>query len=157
MHLHRYEKYWLIFGVGTLVVFLSVIGFTAFAHGHHPPSHMATVDAQNVKGSAPFDEPGLKQIDENTYEATIIAMTFGYEPNKITVPKGSTVRFQVTSQDVVHSFTIPMTNVNMMITPGHINQSEHTFKEAGSYLVLCNEYCGIGHQHMQMEIEVTEE
>ncbi|WP_078382464.1 cytochrome c oxidase subunit II [Sutcliffiella halmapala] len=156
MHLHRYEKYWLIFGVGTLVVFLSVIGFSAFAMGHHPPSHMATVNPENLSESPPFDEPGLKQIDENTYEATIIAMTFGYEPNTITVPAGSTVKFQVTSQDVVHSFTIPTTNVNMMITPGHINQSEYTFDKTGSYLVLCNEYCGIGHQNMQMTIEVIE-
>lgn len=156
MHLHRYEKYWLYFGVGTLIVFLTVIGFSAFSMGHQPPSHSAIVDPSKLAGTPPFDNPGLEQIDENTYMASIIAMTFGYNPSKIEVPVGSTVIFQVTSQDVVHSFTIPKTNVNMMITPGHVNQAEHTFNEPGSYLVLCNEYCGVGHHYMQMTIEVIE-
>ncbi len=156
MHLHRYEKYWLIFGVGTLIIFLSVIGVSAFAMGNHPPSHTETIDPQNVDETPPFDNPGLEQIDEHTYVATIKAMTFGYQPNEIEIPVGSTVIFQVTSQDVVHSFTIPGTNVNMMVTPGHINKAEHTFTEPGSYLVLCNEYCGTGHHYMQMTIEVIE-
>lgn len=156
MHLHRYEKIWLIFGVGTLIVFLTVIGISAFAMGNQPPSHMATVDPQNLNEEPPFDNPGLEQIDENTYLATIVAMTFGYNPHVIEVPVGSTVKFQVTSQDVVHSFTIPGTNVNMMITPGHVNMAEHTFTEPGTYLVLCNEYCGVGHHYMQMTIEVIE-
>jgi cytochrome c oxidase subunit 2 len=156
MHIHRYEKYWLYFGIGSLVFFLTVIGFSAFAMGHQPPSHMGTLDPQKVEQTPPFDQPGVKRIGEETYEATIIAMTFGYSPNKIEVPVGKKIIFQVTSKDVVHSFTVPKTNVNMMITPGHINTAEHTFKDPGKYLVLCNEYCGAAHQHMQMEIEVVE-
>lgn len=156
MHLHRYEKYWLIFGIGTLIVFLTVIGVSAFAMGNQPPSHTETIDPQKVDETPPFDNPGVEQIDEDTYLATVKAMRFGYEPNVIEVPVGATVIFQVTSEDVVHSFTIPNTNVNMMVIPGHINKSEHTFKEPGSYLVLCNEYCGSAHQYMQMTIEVIE-
>lgn len=156
MHLHRYEKIWLYFGVGTLIVFLTVIGVSAFAMGHQPPSHTAVIDPQQIDETPPFNKLGLEKVDENTYVATIKAMTFGYEPSKIEVPVNSTVLFQVTSQDVVHSFTIPQTNINMMVTPGHINQAEHTFKQAGSYLVLCNEYCGTGHHYMQMAIEVIE-
>ncbi|MGO4889648.1 cytochrome c oxidase subunit II [Anaerobacillus sp. MEB173] len=155
MHLHRYEKIWLTFGIGSLFVFLITIGVSAFAYGNQPPSHMAQVDPQNLEAS-PFGEPGLTQIDDNTYKATLVAMAFGYQPNKIEVPVGSKVIFEVTSKDVVHSFTIPHTNVNMMITPGHVNMAEHTFTEPGSYLVLCNEYCGTGHQYMQMTIEVVE-
>ena len=154
MHLHRYEKIWLTFGIGSLIVFLAVLGVSAFAFGQQPPSHMAIVDPQNLE--APFDEPGLRQINDTTYQANIVAMAFGYSPNKIEVPVGSTVLFQVTSKDVVHSFTIPMTNVNFMVTPGHVNMAEHTFTEPGTYLVLCNEYCGTGHHYMQMAIEVTE-
>jgi cytochrome c oxidase subunit 2 len=40
MHIHRYEKYWLYFGKGSLILFLSIIGFSAFTMGHHPPSNM---------------------------------------------------------------------------------------------------------------------
>ncbi|UTR13399.1 cytochrome c oxidase subunit II [Salipaludibacillus sp. LMS25] len=154
MHLHKYEKIWLVFGIGSLVLFLVVLGVAAFAFGHQPPSHMASVDPQNLEESV-FAEPGLEQINENTYRARLIAMTFGYSPDTIEVPAGSTVIFEVTSQDVVHSFTIPGTNVNMMITPGHVNMAEYTFEEPGEYLVICNEYCGTGHHYMQMKIEVT--
>ncbi|PYZ92106.1 cytochrome B5 [Salipaludibacillus keqinensis] len=154
MHLHKYEKIWLIFGIGSLVLFLAVLGVAAFAFGQQPPSHMAKVDAQNLEESV-FSEPGLDQINEDTYRARIVAMAFGYDPGTIEVPVGSTVIFEVTSSDVVHSFTIPGTNVNMMITPGHVNMAEYTFDEPGEYLVLCNEYCGTGHHYMQMKIEVT--
>ncbi|MDQ0339560.1 cytochrome c oxidase subunit 2 [Caldalkalibacillus uzonensis] len=157
MHLHRYEKYWLYFGIGTLIVFLSVLGVGAFAMGQYPPSHDAVVDPLNVSETPPFDDPGLVQIDDQTYVANIVAMTFGYRPNVIEVPAGATVIFEVTSEDVIHSFTIPGTNVNMMVTPGHVNQARHTFTEPGSYLVLCNEYCGAGHHYMQMTIEVIEQ
>lgn len=156
MHLHRYEKYWLIFGVGTLIVFLTVLGVSAFSMGHHAPSHVETIDPNRLSEIPPFDNPGLEKIDDNTYVATIIAMTFGYQPHKIEVPVGATVIFQVASRDVIHSFTIPQTNVNMMITPGHISKTQHTFTEPGTYLVLCNEYCGLGHHYMQMTIEVIE-
>ncbi|MDG5787951.1 cytochrome c oxidase subunit II [Evansella sp. AB-P1] len=155
MHLHKYEKIWLTFGVGSLILFLVVLGLSAFAFGHQPPSHMGKVDSQNLDQDPIFSEPGLEQINENTYKATIIAQAFGYSPSRIEVPEGSTVLFQVTSSDVVHSFTIPETNVNFMVTPGHINMAEHTFDEAGEYLVLCNEYCGTGHHYMSMTIEVT--
>lgn len=156
MHLHRYEKIWLTFGIGTLIVFLLVLGISAFAHGNHPPSDLDIIDPTKVEQTPPFDNPGLVKIDDLTYEANIIALAFGYNSGKIEVPVGSTVQFNVTSRDVVHSFSIPQTNVNVMVVPGHISRVTHTFTEAGTYLVLCNEYCGNGHHYMQMKIEVVE-
>ena len=40
MHLHKYEKIWLVFGTLSLIVFLSIVGVTAFAHGHTPAGGM---------------------------------------------------------------------------------------------------------------------
>ncbi|SDL90564.1 cytochrome c oxidase subunit II [Sediminibacillus halophilus] len=154
MHMHKYEKIWLVFGGITLIVFLSVIGVSAFAMGHHPPSDMTTIDPEKVKETAPFDDPGLKKIGDNEYEAVMVAQAFMFgEP--LEVPKGATVHFKVTSADVVHGFSIPGTNVNMMITPGHINTITHKFDEAGEFLIICNEYCGVGHQAMSGKIEVN--
>ena len=36
MHIHKYEKYWLVFGVTTLVAFLIILGIGAFHQGSHP-------------------------------------------------------------------------------------------------------------------------
>lgn len=153
MHMHKYEKIWLIFGSASLVLFLLIIGVSAFAMGQQPPSDLTKLDPQKVKETAPFDEPGLKKIGENEYEAIMIAEAFTFGED-LEIPKGATVHFKVTSPDVVHGFAIPGTNVNMMITPGHVNSITHTFSEAGEFLILCNEYCGVGHQAMSTKIEV---
>lgn len=154
MHLYKYEKIWLLLGGGTLVIFLIVVGINAFAMGMAPPSHHETIDPNKVGQTTPFSEPGLKQIGENEYELVIVAQAFAFSPGNIEIPKGATVHFIVTSKDVVHGFQIAGTNVNMMITPGHISRITHTFNETGSFLVLCNEYCGVGHQAMGTTIEV---
>lgn len=154
MHFHKYEKAWLIFGVLALVVFVSIVGVSAFSQGQTPAGGMDTIDPTKVNETAPFDQPGVRQIDENTYEVVIVAYAFGYKPGEIKVPKGKEIIFTLTSTDVVHSFTIDDTKVNMMAVPGRITHKNYTFDEVGNYLILCNEYCGAGHHYMYTEIEV---
>jgi cytochrome c oxidase subunit II len=155
MHIHRYEKIWLWSGTVCLTLFLLIVGVSAFAMGNQPPSHMETIDPEKVVMTPPFDHPGLTKIGEKEYEAVMLAQAFTYTPSKIFVPKGSTVHFKVTSTDVVHGFEIPATNVNMMITPGYVSEISYTFTKPGKYLILCNEYCGAGHQVMAVTLEVT--
>lgn len=155
MHLHRLEKIWLIFGITMLVVFLSVIGVGAFAMGMQPPTgHHHAIDPEKVNETAPFDKPGLEKIGDKEYNANMIAYAFGYNPEKMEVPVGATVNFQITSSDVVHGFQIPGTNVNMMVVPGEVNHLSYTFTKPGEYLILCNEYCGTGHEYMSTTIIV---
>ncbi|MCA0986471.1 cytochrome c oxidase subunit II [Guptibacillus algicola] len=157
MHFHKFEKIWLIVGSGTLIVFLLIIGINAFAMGHTPPSEDEILNPREVDTTPPFDEPGLKKVSENEYELVMVAQAFTFESVKdLKIPKGATVHFKVTSKDVVHGFQIPKTNVNMMITPGHVNSITHTFDETGQFLILCNEYCGVGHQAMGVPLEVIE-
>lgn len=156
MHFHKFEKIWLGFGIISLILFLSIIGVTAFAFNHHPSGGMETIDPDKVEQTAPFDNPGVHQIDEHTYEVIIVAKAFGYDPPEIKIPVGKKVIFKVASTDVTHSFSIVNTNVNMMVVPGQINTKEYTFDKAGQYLVICNEYCGTGHHFMKTAIEVVE-
>ncbi|WP_226656060.1 cytochrome c oxidase subunit II [Pseudalkalibacillus hwajinpoensis] len=155
MHMHKLERLWLMIGSGALIVFLLVIGVNAFAMGHTPPSDSNILDPTQVDLTAPFDDPGLKKIGDNEYELVLVAQAFTFQSNdELKIPEGATVHFKVTSKDVVHGFQIPKTNVNMMITPGHVNTITHTFDEAGQFLILCNEYCGVGHQAMGVPLEV---
>ena len=157
MHLHKYEKIWLVFGIASLLVFLSVVGVSAFSQDHTPAGGMETIDPKKVSETAPFDNPGVKQLDDDTYQATIVAMAFGYQAPELKVPVGKEIIFKVTSTDVVHSLTIDNTKVNMMVVPGRITTKSYTFEEPGTYLILCNEYCGTGHHMMYTEIEVYEQ
>ncbi|ARF15037.1 cytochrome B5 [Sporosarcina sp. P12(2017)] len=165
MHLHKYEKVWLVFGLASLVLFLLIIGFAAFWKGTHPQSHIETIDPQNVEANESFqpDNLGLTEVADGKYVVNIVASAFNYDFGKeedgtatktIRVPKGSTVLFQVTSKDVVHGFQVAGTNVNMMVEPGHISRFESVMKNDGEFTVVCNEYCGIGHHLMFGTVEV---
>ncbi|MDT3416624.1 cytochrome c oxidase subunit 2 [Brevibacillus aydinogluensis] len=153
--LPRYEKIWLWFGVITLIIFLLVTGIMAFAMNLHPAAgHERTVAPEQVLSTAPFDKPGVYPVGDKEYQVVMVAQAFNFLPAAPTVPAGSTVHFRVTSPDVIHGVAIPGTNVNMMVLPGHVTEFTYTFKKPGEYLLLCNEYCGIGHQVMMAKMVV---
>lgn len=152
--MHRSERIWLRFGFITLIFFLAIIGIAAVHDGVVPPSHLQTIDPANVAGTPPFDKPGLYKTGPTTYDAYVIAHIFSFEPSSITVPVGSTVTFYATSPDVVHGFFITNTAVNMMVVPGWVSDDSHTFRQPGTYLLLCNEYCGSGHHFMYAAVNV---
>ncbi|KYD22319.1 MAG: cytochrome B5 [Caldibacillus debilis] len=156
--MHKYEKIWLVFGIGALIFFLSVIGVSAFYLGNQPPSCLATIDPDKVDQTAPFNEPGLKKVEGKDwdYELVYVAQAFSYTPNEVEIPKGAKVKFIVTTKDVIHGFEVAGTNVNMMVEPGYISEKVATFDKPGEYLVLCNEYCGAGHHMMYSKIKVVE-
>lgn len=167
MHLHKYEKIWLTLGVGSLALFLVIIGFAAFWKGTHPQSHIEIIDPQNVEAHDSFkpENLGLREVADGKYIVNIVASAFNYDLGKdadgnpvktIRVPKGSTVLYQITTTDVVHGFNVAGTNVNMMVEPGHISRYEAVMKNAGEFTIVCNEYCGIGHHIMYGTVEVYE-
>jgi len=154
MKLHRFEEIWLIIAVVIIVGSMVVTGYQAFAQEMGPPSHKETIDPQKVDETAPFDNPGVFETGDNEYEVVMTLESFNFNPGDIEVPVGSTVAFAMTSKDVVHGMQIVDTNVNAMIFPGHIQTISHTLDEPGEYLILCNEYCGAGHQLMSTTITV---
>lgn len=158
MHMHKYEKIWLIFGVAALLVFLTVLGVSAFYMGNTPASCLATIDPEKVDTTAPFDKPGLSKVEgeEWDYELVYVAQAFAYNPVQVEVPVGSTVKVIATTKDVIHGFEVAGTNINMMLEPGYISEYVTTFNKPGEFLVLCNEYCGVGHHMMSSKIEVVE-
>ena len=157
MHVHRLEKIWLTIGVGMLVIFLLVLGVLGFSMGAATPSeHRHTIDPTKVSQTPPFDNPGLIQLGDKHYRAVMTAYIFGFSPHNMEIPAGSTVDFEVTTPDVVHGFAIVGTNVNFMVVPGEVSHFRYTFDQPGEYLVICNEYCGIGHEFMKTTIIVKE-
>jgi cytochrome c oxidase subunit II len=152
--MHKSERTWLIFGIATLVVFLAIMAVAAVHDDITPPSHAQIIDPTKVAQTAPFDHPGLHRTSPAHYDDYVIAHIFSFDPTTIKVPVGSTVTFYATSPDVVHGFFIPDTAVNMMVIPGWVSEDTHTFRKAGTYLLLCNEYCGAGHHYMYGTIEV---
>lgn len=154
MKMHRFEEVWLVFAAVIIIGSMVVTGYQAFAQGMAPPSHKETIDPQKVDEHELFSNPGVFEIGENEYEVVMTLQLFSFNPGDIEVPVGSTVHFTMTSKDVVHGFQVAGTNLNAMVMPGQIQKISQTFDEPGEYLVLCNEYCGSGHQLMSTTITV---
>lgn len=154
MHIHRYERIWLTSGVAMLAFFLALIATGAIVDGFVPPSRVQTIDPTKVSTTPPFDHPGLHKVASGVYEAYYVAQIFQFTPRELTIPVGSRVTFYVTSSDVEHGFSIPETGVNTMVTPGWVSSVSHTFKTPGTFLLVCNEYCGAGHQLMASKVVV---
>ena len=154
MRLHKFEEIWLVIAVIIILGSMIVTGYQAFALGMEPPSHKETLDPQKVDEHPLFSEPGVFEVGENEYDVVMTLEIFNFTPGDIEVPVGSTVNFIMTSKDVVHGMQIIDSNVNAMVVPGHIQKISNTFNEPGEYLILCNEYCGAGHQLMSTTITV---
>ncbi len=157
LHVHPYEKRWIVFSIALLIVFTAAVAIAAFALGIQVPSPEQRVDPRTVAvdPNSPWSNPGLREIAPGRYEAYILAQTWQFLPREIRVPVGSRVTFYVTSKDVQHTFKIQDTNINVQIVPGQVSKLTVTFKKPGTYPFICSEYCGAGHASMFGQIIVT--
>ncbi|WP_448377705.1 cytochrome c oxidase subunit II, partial [Fervidobacterium sp.] len=96
------------------------------------------------------------QTGPNQYTVYVLAFAFGYQPNPIEVPKGAEIIFKITSPDVIHGFHVEGTNINVEVLPGEVSTVRYIFKKPGEYRIICNQYCGLGHQNMFGKIVVKE-
>jgi cytochrome c oxidase subunit II len=145
---YLFEIAWILPSVAIPISFMVAIVLTAFAVGITVPGVGGRIDPQQIDTTAPFNQPGLRELAPGRYEAVIVASTFAFTPKDIEVPVGAQVTFVITSRDVIHGFKIDNVPVNVMVLPGQISRVTATFRQPGEYLVVCHEYCGGGHHVM---------
>ena len=79
----------------------------------------------------------------------VIASRYAFDPATIDVRVGERVRLVMTSADGVHGLEIKKFKVKKEIPRGTSAVTvEFTASEAGSFPILCSEYCGDGHEEM---------
>jgi cytochrome c oxidase subunit 2 len=78
------------------------------------------------------------------------------EINELHVPVGRPVRLIMTSEDVIHNFSIPAMRVKADVIPGRFVQIWFEPTQAGTYQVFCAEYCGTQHSGMLGQVIVME-
>jgi cytochrome c oxidase subunit 2 len=155
MHVDSYERTWIIASIILLILFFIAITIAGTMMGIQVPGQVGRVDPNTVASSGEFSEPGLRELAPGKYEAHILAKTWSFDPREIIVPKGSTVTFYVTSQDVQHGFKLQDTNMNVMVLPGQVSSLTITFDRPGEYPYICTEFCGLGHAAMFGKVIVT--
>jgi cytochrome c oxidase subunit 2 len=83
----------------------------------------------------------------------LVAMMWRWYP-VLKLKAGQTYRVHVSSMDLQHGLSILPINVNFQVLPGYDHVITMTPKEKGTYDVVCNEFCGIGHHQMTGKILV---
>lgn len=106
----------------------------------------------------PFPIPLQHTTLDAAQVVDVVGRQWSWQIDPATVKTGSAVEFRVTSKDVNHGFAIYAPDGRIVTQtqamPGFTNKIVHTFEQAGTYKVMCLEYCGIGHAPMTSEIKV---
>ena len=64
------------------------------------------------------------------------------------MPLGVPVQLLITSSDVIHQFWVPEIRLKAAAVPGLVTTFNFTPLQAGTYEVVCSEYCGVDHSLM---------
>ena len=86
----------------------------------------------------------------NVYESG----TTAYRPTLV-LPVNESVRFNLSSPDVIHSFWVPAFLMKMDVVPGRDNHFELTPTRKGTYVGRCAELCGTYHSRMLFNVKVV--
>nr|ASU53157.1 cytochrome oxidase subunit II [Sipha (Rungsia) sp. ZMIOZ 17956]UTU35089.1 cytochrome c oxidase subunit II [Sipha arenarii] len=73
--------------------------------------------------------------------------------NKTILPYKFNIRLLISSDDVIHSWTIPSLGIKIDAIPGRMNQINLFMNRPGIYFGQCSEICGINHSFMPIQIE----
>jgi cytochrome c oxidase subunit II len=148
MNVESYERAFLAVSTVMLVFFLGALLYSSTVLGIHLPSRSGEIFPDQVTVTPPFDHPGVSQGKDGIYDVVVVASAWQFQPDEIRVPAGAQVRIRATSTDVIHGFEIESTHVNMMLIPGQISQMTTRFPAKEEHLLICHEYCGLGHHRM---------
>ncbi len=113
------------------------------------------------EGASPIWTPASKtilpiQVIGQQWKFTYRYPTFGgFETDELVVPNDTTIQFNVTSLDVIHSFWAYQLGVKADANPDYNNVAYATTQQLGSFVVRCAELCGIWHGAMYNYGEVV--
>jgi cytochrome c oxidase subunit 2 len=128
-----------------VTIFISILFTGVIAYG-----------VQSLIGGGEAEEGVLV---DGVREFGISAQQWYYEPAIIKVNPGDTVRFMVTSQDIMHGFAINEVGINLPLSPGVAVSHEVVIPPnltEGTYTMYCSIFCGIGHPYMKGTIVIGE-
>ena len=114
------------------------------------PDHQILVVGQKWSWTFSYlDEPSLGG-DTDVYEVGTPA-----EPPTLWLPVDESVRFELRSPDVIHSFYIPAFYFKLDVIPGRTNSFALIPNREGVYQARCAEFCGTYHSRMLFTVRIV--
>ncbi len=104
-------------------------------------------------GSDGHDD-GDSPVAEGAREVAVIATDFAFDPDEITAEAGEDLAIVLTSEDILHDFTIDELDAHVVADRGETAEGGVTADEPGTYTF----YCSVpGHREAGMEGNLTVE
>ncbi len=129
-----------MFVSSALCLFLLIWGLAA----------LSKVDSAAASSPNPFvvDVTGQQWVWTFSYPGQ------GVESDQLVLPVDRPVVFEVTSDDVIHSFWVPEMGIKVDANPGMTTTTSTVPDRIGTYHVRCAELCGLLHADMETDVSV---
>jgi cytochrome c oxidase subunit 2 len=113
---------------------------------------ITVIVASLVASASVYGIPQTPGAEPETKTFEVVARRFAFEPDTIEVDEGDRVRLLVRSADGPHGVEIKQFKVKKAVPrakPGDPPVTiEFVASTAGTFQILCSEYCGSGHKDM---------
>lgn len=162
--LSRHERIWVALSFATaLVIFGSIFLWMRIGEQDIPTETYTVTSAQFTDASSEMvwkyqirTEDGVPVVrPPGGSDVYLVAKAWQWTP-LLELQKGQTYRLHLSSADYMHGFSLQPGNLNLEVLPGYDYVATITPDKAGEYTIICNEYCGPGHQLMVSKLVVTE-
>jgi cytochrome c oxidase subunit 2 len=102
-----------------------------------------------------FDYPQYKVPKAETGMVAELGQMWPGKLPVLEIPTGETVRFNLTSIDVIHSFWVVPFEFKRDVLPDHPNHFEVTPIRTGTFTGRCSELCGLYHSRMLFTLKIV--
>ncbi len=127
-----------------------------------PPNPSVVVNVTGFQWSWEFQYPQYKVPKSEYREVTELGQMWnGNVPGNegslptLVIPTGETVRFNLSSTDVVHAFWIVPFEFKRDVIPDHPNHFQVTPTQTGTFTGRCTELCGVYHSRMLFTVKIV--
>lgn len=145
-----HEKRWVAIPHYATLVFDVIIVVMAVKVWHEVkinlPQADSTVRVIAQQWAWTFVHPGPDNVLDTPDDISVI--------DELHVEMGKTYHFELTSRDVLHSFSVPVFRLKQDAIPGRIIKGWFKATQTGQFDIQCTEICGIGHAIMPARIVI---
>jgi cytochrome c oxidase subunit II len=122
-----------------------------------PANPQVVVNVTGFQWSWEFNYPQYNNVQEigNMWTPGLPMTESAQHLPLLVIPEGETVRFNLTSVDVVHAFWVPEFLFKRDVIPDHPNHFQITATQTGMFLGHCSELCGVYHSRMLFYLDVV--
>jgi len=154
--LSKDERLWVTVALIWMLVSFIFMPIYHLVGSQNPPAETYSVSAEQfdklVEGMVAKykvgEENGFPVVHPKSDEPVYLRASMWQWYPILELEKGKEYKIHMSSMDIQHGFSLQPINMNLMALPGYDYVLTITPTTSGTFHILCNEYCGVGHHMM---------